>query len=59
MWRMAFIPNVDKSEGLERIEHEFDPLREAGKFKAIERFAKGKIANQVESSPDVPFEHVD
>ncbi len=58
-WWITLIPDVDKSKSLERVEHEFDPFREAGEFKAVERFAEGEIPNQVEGSPDVPFEHVD
>lgn len=57
-WESALIPDIDKGKGLERIEYESDPFCEAGKLKAIERLAKREISNQVESSPDIPFEQV-
>ena len=59
MWQIALIPDVDKRKRLERIEDKLDPFGKVGNLKAIERFAKGKISDQVERGPDVPFEQVD
>lgn len=52
-------PDVDECEGLEGVENESNPFREASGLETFEGFPEGQIANQVESSPDVPFEHVD
>ena len=56
-WR-ALVPDIDKGKSLERIEYEADPLCETGKLEAIERLAKRKVSDQVESGPDISFEQV-